>query len=384
MALFELDDGRLVPAQFGREIRGGFTPDVLRAVRSQVLEIVSRPLFPITWRQIGGNRTADRAPRLTALDASGQVVAVEVVQNLDSELLIDSLSALADTASMSWIDLAREYPGHVEGFKTDWAQFRESMPPSTPNGPRLVIVASSIDPEVRPALDVLASSGVEVHEMSLRQMSNGRAFLDVSAVGPRTYGHRANLLVSDANPVPELKERRQDSKSQATQAPRRLPKPTAPRAAVSPPRPVPPRRPVVSAPPAPSVPSSDDVLGKRAARPDPLARTPYPSRRERHVRTDPSAQQEIPLTLGPGALLAVAKELGRSTPLALDSHFGLELAAELGVTGLIYTRAGNFADPTKALEALGFGGTNGWDAWHLGDGYGPTLREAAAELSVGA
>ena len=71
MALFELENGRLVPAQFGREVPDGFTADVLQAVRSQVLEIVSRPLFPIAWD--GGTGSNDDAPRLTALDAAGQV-----------------------------------------------------------------------------------------------------------------------------------------------------------------------------------------------------------------------------------------------------------------------------------------------------------------------
>ena len=381
MALFELDDGRLVPAQFGREVRGGFTPDVLRAVRSQVLEIVSRPLFPITWRDIGGGRLRGRAPRLTALDASGQVVAVEVVQNLDSELLIDSLSALADTASMSWIDLAREYPGQIEGFKVDWAQFRESMPPSTPNGPRLVIVAASIDSEVRPALDVLASSGVEVHEMSLRQMTNGRAFLDVSAVGPRTYGHRANLLVSDANPVPELRERGQRQTPGAPASGKRVSSAPAPRTLPKPARPTPPRQPRL-APPAPSpTPQAGDVLWKRVAPPE--SHVPYPTRSERHARPEQPEKSPAPLPLGPAALLVVAEELGRPTRLVLDGHFGLDIDAELAISGLIHTRAGNFADPTKALEALGFGGVNGWEAWHLGDGYGPTLAEAARELGLG-
>lgn len=78
MALFEIENGRLVPAQFGREVPDGFTADVLQAVRSQVLEIVSRPLFPIAWE--GGTGSNDDAPRLTALDAAGQVVAVEVVK----------------------------------------------------------------------------------------------------------------------------------------------------------------------------------------------------------------------------------------------------------------------------------------------------------------
>ena len=205
MALFEFEDGHLVPAQFGRAVANGLSPDVLDTVRAQVLEIVSRPLFPITWRDM--SRVSDPSneqPRLTALDASGQVVSVEVLDHLDSDTLIASLSRLADTASLSWSDLAREYPGDIEGFKAGWVHFRDSMPPSPAPGPRLVMVVGSIDAQVRPALDVLASSGVEVHEMSLRQMSNGRAFLEVHAVGPRLYGHSPQVLLGRTGAIPEL------------------------------------------------------------------------------------------------------------------------------------------------------------------------------------
>lgn len=205
MALFEFEEGRLIPAQFGRPVANGLTPDIMESVRNQVLEIVSRPLFPITWRDM--SRVADptnEQPRLTALDASGQIVSVEVVEHLDSDTLIASLSRLADTAALSWTDLAGEYPGDIEGFKAGWMHFRDSMPPSPPSGPRLVMVVGSIDLQVRPALDVLASSGVEVHQMSLRQMSNGRAFLEVHAIGPRLYGHVPQVLLGRTGQVPQL------------------------------------------------------------------------------------------------------------------------------------------------------------------------------------
>ncbi|WP_350258021.1 hypothetical protein [Scrofimicrobium sp. R131] len=375
MALFELDNGRLVPAQFGREVPGGFTPDVLRAVRSQVLEIVARPLFPITWRNIHGGSAPSDLPRLTALDASGQVVAVEVVEELDADLLIDSLSRLADTAARSWVDLAREYPGDIEGFKVDWAQFRESMPPTTPNGPRLIIVAAAIEPEVRPALDVLASSGVEVHEMALRQMSNGRSFLDVSAVGPRTYGHRANLLVGDSNPVPEISGLAQ---KREVPAPRpRVVTDTSTRVAHEP---LPARSDVVPEGSAP------DVLERRvphAPAHRSRSKSPFPSRLER--RTD-TGSIRIPARVdeGPEALAMVSKMVGRPTPLVLDPRFGLTVRAELGTTGLIRTAAGQFNDPTLALQAVGYGGEDGWASWHLGDVYGPTLAEAIAEINAAA
>lgn len=40
--------------------------------------------------------------------------------------------------------------------------------------------------------------------MNLRQMSNGRLFLDVNAVGPRLYGHAPQLLASASVPAPEI------------------------------------------------------------------------------------------------------------------------------------------------------------------------------------
>ena len=202
MALFEFEDGHLVPAQFGYPVAQDLGPDLVDAICQQVLQIVSRPLFPVTWRDMTG-QDDEETPRLTALDVSGQIVSVEILKELDSETLITSLSRLAEVASISWSDLAAEYPSGPDGFRTGWAQFRDSMPPAVGPGPRLIMVAGDIDPSVRPALSVLASSGVEVHLMNLRQMSNGRLFLDVNAVGPRLYGHAPQLLASAAA-APEL------------------------------------------------------------------------------------------------------------------------------------------------------------------------------------
>ena len=202
MALFEFEDGHLVPAQFGYPVAQDLGPELVDAICQQVLQIVSRPLFPVTWRDMTGQGD-EETPRLTALDVSGQIVSVEILKELDSETLITSLSRLAEVASISWSDLASEYPSGTEGFRAGWAQFRDSMPPAVGPGPRLIIVAGEIDPSVRPALSILATSGVEVHLMNLRQMSNGRLFLDVNAVGPRLYGHAPQLLAS-ASAAPEI------------------------------------------------------------------------------------------------------------------------------------------------------------------------------------
>ena len=217
MALFEFEDGHLVPAQFGYPVSYDLGPELVDAICQQVLQIVSRPLFPVTWRDMTG-QDDEETPRLTALDVPGQIVSVEILKLLDSETLITSLSRLAVVASLSWSDLAGEYPTGSEGFRAGWAQFRDSMPPAVGPGPRLIMVAGEIDPSVRPALSILATSGVEVHLMNLRQMSNGRLFLDVNAVGPRLYGHAPQLLGSvaaasaiAAGPAPAVPEAPVDS-----------------------------------------------------------------------------------------------------------------------------------------------------------------------------
>ena len=210
MALFEFEDGHLVPAQFGYPVAQDLGPELVDAICQQVLQIVSRPLFPVTWRDMTGQGD-EETPRLTALDVSGQIVSVEILKELDSETLITSLSRLAEVASISWSDLASEYPSGPEGFRAGWAQFCDSMPRAVGPGPRLIIVAGEIDPSVRPALSILATSGVEVHLMNLRQMSNGRLFLDVNAVGPRLYGHAPQLLASASAAAPEIVAPAQES-----------------------------------------------------------------------------------------------------------------------------------------------------------------------------
>lgn len=405
MALFELDDGRIVEAQFGRELPGGLTPDILNAVRSQVLEIVSRPLFPVTWRDFSSVTSESDPPRLTALDASGQVVAVEVLDSLDAEILIDSLSSLADTASMSWTDLAREYPGNIEGFKMDWAHFRAAMPPSPPNGPRLILVVGTIHPEVRPALDVLSTSGVEVHEMDLRQMSNGRTFLDVSIVGPRIYGHRAELLVGDTGSLPAIAQG--EVKNIA------VPETVAPESVVREPR----RAPVASASvrvpvqaeavpiQAEAMPTKADAAaptggGAPAAEPARVT-TPVPGRRVvAQRRQQPSAPLPSRMasrmarrrhadSAAPTAMLgrteqglaAIAAIVGRPTPLEVSPDQELTVDVHLSADGLINVGDDSFTDPTVALQAAGVSWMNGWEAWHLGDAYGPTLAEALEEVN---
>lgn len=207
MALFEYDQGHLIPAQFGNPVAPEAQGEILDSLRHQVLEVIARPLFPVTWTDMTvphAGADGSESPRLTALDGSGQVVLVEVMEHLDSVTLIESLGRLGAVSNLGWNDLATAYPGGISAFRSGWTAFRDAMPPNLPAGPRLILVATDIDPEVRPALDALAFSGLEVHHVSVREMSNGRRFLDVQRVATSLFEHDANLLAGRAARVPAL------------------------------------------------------------------------------------------------------------------------------------------------------------------------------------
>ncbi len=387
MTLFELENGRLVPAQFGRDVPEGFTPEVLGAIRAQVLDIVARPLFPITWSHMGRRDFDAQGSRLTALDASGQVVSVEVTRELDSDRLIDSLSKLADAASLSWESLAARYALGPDNFKREWVQFREAMPPSPPNGPRLVIVASSISDDVRPALDVLSASGVEVHQMSLRQMGNGRAFLDVEVVGPRHYSHRPSHLVEMSTVLPALSEKApEDVERLGLEAPAPSRRSQGERGAGEHVASAPLATPPAASSPRSRTPNLPSRVGRSNVSTSSATQRVFPSRRDANRGAMPRrtrAAQQRSSTVPTGqeaaqALSRIARAAGGDLPLYSAGRPGQE--AVLTVSGLIRVPAGSYPDPTVALRASGVWGAEGWSTWRVASPTGPTLLEALSEV----
>lgn len=366
MALFEFDEGRLIPAQFGRSVSGGLTPEVVDAVCNQVLEIVSRPLFPITWRDISPfeaqafideSSPENEAPRLTALDPSGQVVSVEILDFLDSDTLIQSLSRLAGTAALSWSDLAREYPGGVAAFKSGWLHFRDSMPPSPGAGPRLVMVVGSIDPAVRPALEVLAASGVEVHEMSLREMSNGRSFLEVHAVGPRTYAHAPHLLAGRSEDVPAIAS-------------------SIPEVTVTSVHPV--AQAQVEASEEAESALGEDPHHHAAPQVNEEAGTGLASEEDSEELAR-AREAGIPVLARDAAALRVLGQIiAEDVPAILLE--APQANCEFTADGLLRAGEQTWNDPQEALVYFHVGG-DAWALWHLGGEEGPTLGESLAEVN---
>ena len=353
MALFEFDNGRLVPAQFGRPLDSGLTGDVIDAVCGQVLEIVSRPLFPITWRDIvRGYEEDEDSQRLTALDATGQVVSVEVITHLDSDTLISSLSRLADTAALSWSDLAREYDGGLDAFRHGWMQFRDAMPPSPGAGPRLIVVTGEIDPQVRPALDVLANSGVEVHEVQIRAMSNGRVFLDVVPVGSRLYMHSPALLSQGSQGISEITASLDDSDHDA---------------------------PALEQAPEDDEPA-DDADGFDFIATD----TPATKDERGFVEPDDIRQARedgVPILDATASTLPILGAIiGQAVPLVAPPTFKVPSDLRLGVDGVIRSALGQWNDVDE-LEELLPNFSDAWNNLYIADLAGPTLAEALIEVN---
>lgn len=380
MALFEFDEGRLIPAQFGRSVSDGLTPEIVDAVCNQVLEIVSRPLFPITWRDISpfegsafvDGSAEDEAPRLTALDPSGQVVSVEILDFLDSDTLIQSLSRLAGTAALSWSDLAREYPGGVAAFKSGWIHFRDSMPPSPGAGPRLVMVVGRIDPAVRPALEVLAASGVEVHEMSLREMSNGRSFLEVHAVGPRTYAHAPHLLAGRSDDVPAIASSIRDVSAPVT---------IESSAGID----FVPSEPAADAETLES--EAPEMEAEHALEASDLHHHAAPvvgeegddGLEEESEELRAAREAGIPvLSRDAAALRVLGQIIAEDVPAIIVDVPQAE--CEFTADGLFRSGEETWDNPQDALSYFGVSG-NGWTLWHLGGEEGPTLGESLAEVN---
>ena len=353
MALFEFDNGRLVPAQFGRPLDSGLTGDVIDAVCGQVLEIVSRPLFPITWRDIvRGHEEDEDSQRLTALDATGQVVSVEVITHLDSDTLISSLSRLADTAALSWSDLAREYDGGLDAFRHGWMQFRDAMPPSPGAGPRLIVVTGEIDPQVRPALDVLANSGVEVHEVQIRAMSNGRVFLDVVPVGSRLYMHSPALLSQGSQGISEITASLDDSDRDAS---------------------------------ALEQAHEDDRPADDADSFDFIA-TDTPATKDERGFVEPddirqAREDGVPILDATASTLPILGAIiGQAVPLVAPPTFKVPSDLRLGVDGVIRSALGQWNDVDE-LEELLPNFSDAWNNLYIADLAGPTLAEALIEVN---
>ena len=188
MAIFEIREGALVPAQLGGVADESAHRQALDLVREQVAQVLRRPLFPVAWKQL------DAGHSLVAIDGSGQVVAVELLPKLDSTTVVAAMGRLNATSHLGWAEIASLYPAGPTAFQKDWTAFRETMPARINPGPRLSIVSPSVSPDVLSSLSVLSDSGLEVFSLSVRSLSSGRNFVEIDRIDSHHLPVSAKLL----------------------------------------------------------------------------------------------------------------------------------------------------------------------------------------------
>ena len=197
MAMYELDGNHLLPVRLGRSADAITLSRSLVAIQRQIVDVLRRPLFPLSWEEL------DTGASLTALDATGQVVVVEVLENVDSAGLLAAMSRLTQAATAGRREIASRYAGGLGAFSQDWNEFREAMPAQVEAGPRLTILSASLEPDVVGGLGVLASSGLEIHEVDVRIVDESRIVVVVEKISGMDVAAGGPLLVARA-PRPAL------------------------------------------------------------------------------------------------------------------------------------------------------------------------------------
>ena len=197
MAMYELDGNHLLPVRLGRSADAITLSHSLVAIQRQIVDVLRRPLFPLAWDELDGGAS------LTALDATGQVVVVEVLESVDSTGLLAAMSRLTQAATAGRREIASRYAGGLGAFSQDWNEFREAMPAQVEPGPRLTILSASLEPDVVGGLGVLASSGLEIHEVDVRIVDESRIVVVVEKLSGTDMAAGGPLLVARA-PRPAL------------------------------------------------------------------------------------------------------------------------------------------------------------------------------------
>ena len=197
MAMYELDGNHLLPVRLGRSADAITLSHSLVAIQRQIVDVLRRPLFPLSWEEL------ETGASLTALDATGQVVVVEVLERVDSTGLLAAMSRLTQAATAGRREIASRYAGGLGAFSQDWNEFREAMPAQVEAGPRLTILSASLEPDVVGGLGVLASSGLEIHEIDVRIVDESRIVVVVEKISGMDVAAGGPLLVARA-PRPAL------------------------------------------------------------------------------------------------------------------------------------------------------------------------------------
>lgn len=171
MAVFALENGKLVGAPSINDADSQVTGDVLNAVREQVLSLIERPLFGVGW--VTADRRDNNQESLIALESTGQIVTIEVIDELDARGLIAAAARAGRYSEYTRRQLVEIYPHGTVDFTKDWNEFLDLTPPVAGKGPRLYLFASTLSDDVREPLLALMGIGVEAQQIIMHPGANG-------------------------------------------------------------------------------------------------------------------------------------------------------------------------------------------------------------------
>ncbi|MGK2349687.1 hypothetical protein [Actinomyces sp. W5033] len=348
MALFELKDGRLGTVGPGHPAGAETRLQVLAAVRAQLGQVLHRPLMPVAWMSVEAGQS------LTALDAAGQVVTIEVLTTVDAGALVAALSRHARTAAMSRSSLAVVYPGGATAFHEDWDEFREAMPIHAEPGPRLVVLTTELVGQAR-VLATFLGEAVEVHVVDARVVEgagDGRVLVSVdrveadplaaAAAAPSTPRRSRAAQVVDTAQTAQVTQ--VVNTIQATQ---------------------------------PGHSGRPQAVTASGTRPAAAVEPPPVTGTHRSLAPALGAQPTVSTAEAPATLAALARSLRTPTTLLWRSpRRGIDHRAVLSRDGVITLADGRtFTDPSRAAAAAQHTqDVDGWRVWRVGE-RGATLAE---------
>lgn len=170
MGVFSLRGGQFHLAAPPADLPEGTRASVAEALRAQIAEFLDFPAFQVAWTRPEGERgTAS----LVALDATGNIISVDIIDVLDGAALLAALARSAQHATLDRREITRLFPGGPHDFSTAWQEFTAVNPPIPEPAPRLSIFACAIDPDITDAVRALAGAGVQVWQVTILERAAG-------------------------------------------------------------------------------------------------------------------------------------------------------------------------------------------------------------------
>lgn len=223
MTVFALSNGKLVGAPTYAQTTPEVTEKVLNAIRDEAINLIDRPLFVVGWITAdarGGNQES-----LIALDTAGQVVTIEVLEQLDATGLISALARAGRHGDMKRGNLIDLFPGSAAEFASDWTSFLERSSTTVGRGPKLYLFIANLGDDVREPLAALSGLGVQAQQVILHEGAQG---ILVEVVD---FEHNRPHLLSSVDQAPVIAAGRDEFKAadaRPVDAPRRSSSATAP------------------------------------------------------------------------------------------------------------------------------------------------------------